>query len=214
MFALTMLLCDSAAIVDGKLNIHGGGWITCPASLTSHALGIIVESPSDYGGATITLGLTLTEEAGDPVLMFTDEGVGPLTVSQPLTLSPPCTTASPSIPPSRLPCPRSHCRPEVFTTGWQPSTRPPPHAGSKRSTCRTDPPAPTRQHHHRATVHITRHLPDRSAESTRTARLCRAGSPGPWSNRGRVGDAVGDLVLKTRAQSQAESYSAMTVQVS
>lgn len=52
MFGLTMLLCDSVAIIDGKLSIHGGGWITCPASLTSHGLGIIVESPSELAGAT------------------------------------------------------------------------------------------------------------------------------------------------------------------
>lgn len=42
MRATTMMLCDSAEVVDGKLNIRGGGWsiITAPVGPTAMALRI------------------------------------------------------------------------------------------------------------------------------------------------------------------------------
>ncbi len=86
MFGLTLMLCDAANVVDGKLTISGGGWLLAPTSARSQTLAIVVQSPPQYSGRAITIRMALTNDFGDPTTLFTSEGVSPLSMENTFTL--------------------------------------------------------------------------------------------------------------------------------
>ena len=61
----TLLLCDYAAVAEGKLNILGAGWTTTH-NVTTHAVAVLLEVPWDRTNAKMTIQLELKEQAGSP----------------------------------------------------------------------------------------------------------------------------------------------------
>jgi hypothetical protein len=72
----TMLLCDAAESVGGKLYILGGGWsqMYSPNTPTNMALAVKLEIPWDLANEHIAFVAALVTEDGNPV----DIGTGPL----------------------------------------------------------------------------------------------------------------------------------------
>lgn len=71
-----MLLCDAAAVAEGKLYIHGGGWsiIRQPSTPTPMALAIKLSIPWDQTNEPHQITARLLTEEGDEV----DLGAGPI----------------------------------------------------------------------------------------------------------------------------------------
>jgi hypothetical protein len=72
----TMLLCDAAESVGGKLYILGGGWsqIYAPNTPMNMALAVKLSIPWDLANEQITFAASLVTEDENPV----DLGVGPV----------------------------------------------------------------------------------------------------------------------------------------
>jgi hypothetical protein len=67
---VTMLLCDAAEVVNGKLYILGGAWthVLTPNQPINMALAIVVHIPWDQANKRHTLEVSLLTEDGPPVL--------------------------------------------------------------------------------------------------------------------------------------------------
>jgi hypothetical protein len=72
----TLLLCDAAEAVNGKLYILGGGWsvILAPRRPTPVMLAVKLAVPWDQSNQKHTITATLLDADGDPV----DLGMGPV----------------------------------------------------------------------------------------------------------------------------------------
>ena len=72
----TLLLCDAAESIGGKLYILGGGWsqIYTPNAPTNMALAVKLSIPWDQANEPIKIMASLVTEDGNPV----DLGMGPL----------------------------------------------------------------------------------------------------------------------------------------
>lgn len=75
----TLLLCDFAAVAEGKLNILGAGW-TITTSVTSHAVAILLEVPWDRTNCKMIFQLELKEQDGQPVVQSGPTGPQPVRV--------------------------------------------------------------------------------------------------------------------------------------
>ena len=64
---LTMLLCDHAAVADGKLYINGGGWAGIGPDPAPSAIALLIEVPWDRADSVIDFKLTLRHEDGQLV---------------------------------------------------------------------------------------------------------------------------------------------------
>jgi hypothetical protein len=64
---VTVLLCDSAQVADGKLYVLGGGWSLCGPGRFQHALAIKVEVPWNESNRPHTLVAVLMDEDSRPV---------------------------------------------------------------------------------------------------------------------------------------------------
>jgi hypothetical protein len=77
---VTMILCDSAQVSDGKLHLLGGGWtVTGPGPVPS-AVAMIVEVPWDQANTTIPFTLQLRDADGQPVMQEGPMGPAPVMV--------------------------------------------------------------------------------------------------------------------------------------
>jgi hypothetical protein len=75
---LTMLLCDAAQAVNGKLYILGGGWnITGPQPGAS-AIALQIDVPWDEANKRHDLKLVLVTDDGKPVMVPTPTGERPV----------------------------------------------------------------------------------------------------------------------------------------
>jgi hypothetical protein len=68
---VTMLLCDAAEEINGKLYILGGGWthLLKPNVPTNMALAMVVHVPWEEAGKQHKVELSLLEESGEPVVL-------------------------------------------------------------------------------------------------------------------------------------------------
>ncbi len=64
---VTVLLCDSAQVADGKLYVLGGGWTICGPGAFQHALAIKVEVPWNEANRRHSLEAVLMDEDARPV---------------------------------------------------------------------------------------------------------------------------------------------------
>lgn len=64
----TLLLCDHAAVADGKLYIHGAGWTQINPAPSSFGIAVIVGIPWDRTNVTLKINLRLETEDGHPVV--------------------------------------------------------------------------------------------------------------------------------------------------
>jgi hypothetical protein len=66
---VTMMLCDAAAVADGKLYIHGGGWthLWAPNTPANMALAILIAIPWDRTNQRNTVRAALINDDGEPV---------------------------------------------------------------------------------------------------------------------------------------------------
>src|SRR2546422_7711110 len=74
---LTMLLCDAAQAVNGKLYILGGGWNVTGPEPTPCALALQIDVPWDQANHRHNLRLTLVTADGQPVMVPTPTGPRP-----------------------------------------------------------------------------------------------------------------------------------------
>jgi hypothetical protein len=74
----TILLCDSAQAVDGKLYILGGGWNTIGPDPAPTALAMYVEIPWDMTNVKHPWRIELLDADDQPVLVPTPAGEQPL----------------------------------------------------------------------------------------------------------------------------------------
>jgi hypothetical protein len=67
----TMLLCDAAQVVGGKLYMLGGGWtrVNAPNRPINMSLAIIVHVPWSLANERMRLEVGLRDDDGDPVLI-------------------------------------------------------------------------------------------------------------------------------------------------
>jgi hypothetical protein len=65
---LTLILCDSAQVSDGKLHLLGGGWSFTGPGPTASALGVLIEVPWDRANQPLAFRLELRNEDGTDVL--------------------------------------------------------------------------------------------------------------------------------------------------
>jgi Family of unknown function (DUF6941) len=73
-----VLLCDSAQVAEGKLNILGGGWSICGPGPVQMALAIKIDVPWDQANRPHSFSLWLQEADGQPVTLPGPEGDQPL----------------------------------------------------------------------------------------------------------------------------------------
>jgi hypothetical protein len=78
---VTMLLCDSAQIADGKLYILGGGWSFVGPDPTAMAIAVKIDVPWTDGDTMHQWTLELNDEDGAPVFLPTQNGNEALIVS-------------------------------------------------------------------------------------------------------------------------------------
>ncbi len=70
----TVVLCDSAQVAGDKLHVLGGGWTRIPANAPGFvAVGIIVHVPYDMTNRQLSLGISLLDEDGVPVVLEENE---------------------------------------------------------------------------------------------------------------------------------------------
>ncbi len=77
---LTMLLCDSAQAVNGKLYVLGGGWNLIGPEPSPSALALQIDVPWDEANRQHHLRLTLVTDDGRPVNVPTPEGERPMEI--------------------------------------------------------------------------------------------------------------------------------------
>lgn len=75
-----MLLADHAQAADGKLNIIGAGWTLTGPAPAPFAIAILFEVPWDRANEPHAFRLELVDSDGDPVIVDTPEGDGPLAI--------------------------------------------------------------------------------------------------------------------------------------
>lgn len=63
----TIILCDYAEAIGGKLYIMGGGWTVCPPGFRNMAIALRILVPWDETNSRHKLGLFLQDEAGSTV---------------------------------------------------------------------------------------------------------------------------------------------------
>lgn len=86
---VTMLLCDHAAVAEGKLYISGGGWSVRPAAPVPMFLALKVDVPWDRAGRPIAMELSLVDEDGHPVTQPGPAGPTPVLVAAQLEVGRP-----------------------------------------------------------------------------------------------------------------------------
>lgn len=74
---VTLLLCDYAQVAGGKLTAVGAGW-TFTGTVSTHAVGIIVEVPWDQANVPMSWLLELRDADGRAVLQEGPEGTAPV----------------------------------------------------------------------------------------------------------------------------------------
>jgi hypothetical protein len=78
---VTLMLCDGAQAVNGKLYILGGGWnVTGPAP-TPSAIAVLVRVPWDEANRRHRLRLELVTEDGAPVTVGGPDGQQPVLIN-------------------------------------------------------------------------------------------------------------------------------------
>lgn len=77
----TLLLCDAAQAVNGKLYILGGGWSIAGPGPISMALALKIEVPWDQANRVHDLRLVLVTADGQPVRLPTSEGDQPVEIT-------------------------------------------------------------------------------------------------------------------------------------
>ena len=78
---VTMLLCDSAQAVNGKLYILGGGWTLTGPGPAPSALAIQIDVPWDEANRQHRLHLALVTDDGKPIQIPTPEGERPVEIA-------------------------------------------------------------------------------------------------------------------------------------
>lgn len=63
----TMLLCDYAEAIDGKLYIMGGGWLSCPPGPRNLSIALRLLVPWDETNRRHQLDLMLQDDSGNTV---------------------------------------------------------------------------------------------------------------------------------------------------
>ena len=71
---VTLLLADSAQVVNNKLYILGGGWSVTGPQPSPIAIAVKIEVPWDQTNRPHTLRLELVDQDGKPVKLKTQEG--------------------------------------------------------------------------------------------------------------------------------------------
>jgi hypothetical protein len=77
---VTLMLCDSAQAVSGKLYILGGGWTVIGPEPSPTAIAILVRVPWDEANRRHRLRLELVSEDGNPVRIQGPQGLRPLRI--------------------------------------------------------------------------------------------------------------------------------------
>lgn len=77
---VTMLLCDSAEAVNGKLYILGGGWSITGPNPAPMAIAIKIEVPWDEANKRHRFQLALLDSDGKPVMVPTPTGDRPIEI--------------------------------------------------------------------------------------------------------------------------------------
>lgn len=86
---VTLMLCDHAAVADGKLYISGGGWnVTGPAP-SPFGIAVLVSVPWAMANRRITLSLTLVGEDGESVAQAGPDGAEPIRIDTDLEVGRP-----------------------------------------------------------------------------------------------------------------------------
>jgi Family of unknown function (DUF6941) len=78
---LTMLLCDSAQAVSGKLYVLGGGWNVTGPEPSSSAIALQIDVPWDLTNTQHKLRLDLVTDDGQPVMIPTPTGQSPAQIT-------------------------------------------------------------------------------------------------------------------------------------
>ena len=73
----TLLLCDYAQVSDGKLTAVGAGW-TFTSSVTTHAVGVLLDVPWDLTNVRMPWALELRDADGHPVVQPGPQGPVPV----------------------------------------------------------------------------------------------------------------------------------------
>jgi len=77
---VTLLLCDSAQAVDGKLYVLGGGWSIAGPGPVTMGLAVKIEVPWDQANQKHKLKIELIDDDGQPIALSTPEGEKPLMI--------------------------------------------------------------------------------------------------------------------------------------
>ncbi|HKH87808.1 MAG TPA: hypothetical protein VKA05_03255 [Acidimicrobiales bacterium] len=86
---VTMLLCDSAQVADGKLYILGGGWSVIGPGMMPSAVAMKIDVDWNEAGVAHHWELFLVDEDGHSVLIETPEGERPMEVGGDITVERP-----------------------------------------------------------------------------------------------------------------------------
>jgi hypothetical protein len=78
---VTMMLCDSAQAVNGKLYILGGGWNVIGPEPSPTGIAVLIRVPWDEANRRHRLRLDLVTEDGQPVLVDGPQGKVPVLVN-------------------------------------------------------------------------------------------------------------------------------------
>jgi hypothetical protein len=71
---VTVLLCDSAQVADGKLHLLGGGWNITGPGPTTHAVAVLLEVPWDRTNRQLDFTLELVTDDGSPFMQIGPDG--------------------------------------------------------------------------------------------------------------------------------------------
>ena len=66
---VTMLLCDHAAVAEGKLYVAGGGWTRIEPTPTPFGIAVLIEVPWTHTDRPLSFALSLVGEDGHGVLI-------------------------------------------------------------------------------------------------------------------------------------------------
>lgn len=77
---LTVMLCDSARVAEGKLYVLGGGWthVVADQAPLELALGVVIAVPWGDANRRHSLAVALMDEDGQPIEVDTPDGRQPL----------------------------------------------------------------------------------------------------------------------------------------
>jgi hypothetical protein len=78
---VTLMLCDAAQAVNGKLYILGGGWNITGPDPSPSAIAVLVRVPWDDANRRHKLHLELVTEDGNPVLVDGPQGKQPVQIN-------------------------------------------------------------------------------------------------------------------------------------